>query len=451
MRLRFSQLSDLFALPRARHVGLTNYRRTRLIVSFAVLASFWCFVYALLFGFAFHLPMGSLVATLGGLSFFGLPWVLRVAPPLLAGNFLILAMFGLIAGGAYTVGGWSSPLLIWYALVPALAAMVTSARWSVFWIVVVLSHLLALFTEHLLGFVHNGLSTEERDILGCVSIIGFMTVLVNLNHIYERFEQQTLRKLRRTNRELANARDRALDASLSKTSFLANMSHEFRTPLNAIIGYSELLLEEEDPSEQMARDLKRIRSAGSHLLQLVNGLLDLSKIEAGKMEIGCESFFLGQLLDEIEGTIKLQLQKNSNRLVIDAPPNPPAMHTDVMKLKQCLLNLLSNSCKFTENGEIRVRAVPLPGNLLRLEVSDTGIGMTPEQQVKVFAPFTQADASIARKFGGTGLGLTISERYVRLLGGQLQVTSELGKGSTFSMVIPCELHPAGMLGTDEDL
>lgn len=441
--MRFSQITDLFLPPRLRRVGLTNYRRSRLIISFAVLASFWCFVYALLFAFVFHLPIGSLVATLGGLSFFGLPWVLRVTTPLIAGNFLILAMFSLIGGISYTVGGWSGPLLIWYSVVPALAAMVTNARWSVFWIISVLTHLLGLYTVHLLGFVQSGLNADDRDILGCVSIIGFMTVLVNLTHIYERFEQQTLRKLRRTNRELAGARDRALDASLAKTSFLANMSHEFRTPLNAIIGYSELMLEEENPTEEMARDLKRIRQAGSHLLQLVNGLLDLSKIEAGKMEVECQPFSLEQLLEELEGTVQPQLQKNNNRLIIDSPMNFPIMHTDVMKLKQCLLNLLSNSAKFTENGEIKLRALPLPGNLLRLEVTDSGIGMTPEQQVKVFAAFTQADASTARKFGGTGLGLTISERFVRLLGGQLQVISEPGKGSTFSMVIPCEIHPAG--------
>lgn len=207
-------------------------------------------------------------------------------------------MFGLIGSISYSIGGWSGPLLIWYSVIPALAAIVTSARWSIFWVVAVLVHLLGLYTVHLLGFVEFDLSSDQNDILSCVSIIGFMSPIAygEPHHIYERFENQTLRKLKRTNRELANARDRALEASLAEAGFLADMSHEFRTPLNAIIGYSELLLEDE-PAEMEARDLKRIRQAGSHLLQLVNGLLDLSKSEAGRMEIECQPFILENLLD----------------------------------------------------------------------------------------------------------------------------------------------------------
>jgi len=214
-----------------------------------------------------------------------IPWILRVTNPNVAGNFLILMVFGLIGSLTYSIGGFTAPLLIWYSVIPALAAVVTESRWSLLWGVVVVVDLLGLYAMELLGLSPPRLDSSDLDILSCVSIIGFMAVLYTLTQLYEDFEYQALRRLRRTNRELARARDRALEASKAKTSFLANMSHELRTPLNAIIGYSELLLEEISPEEQhLERDLKRILVSGTHLAELVNGLLDLSKAESGKIE-----------------------------------------------------------------------------------------------------------------------------------------------------------------------
>ena len=445
--MRLDKLFDQFVPIRFSRGNLTKYRKSRLIVSFSGLAVFWCLVFSTVFTFTIPVPIGAVVSVLGAACFASVPWILQATNPTVAGNFLVLMMFGLVGSVGYTLGGWSGPLLVWYSVMPALATMVTEGRWSVVWAVIVLLQLLGLYTVKLLGWLPIYISETDLDILNCVSIISFMAVLVNLTQLYENFENQTVRKLRRINRELAQARDRALEASKAKTSFVANMSHEFRTPLNAIIGYSDLILDEGSPDEQTSRDLKRIRAAGTHLLELVNGLLDLTKIEAGKMELECQEFSLDPLLEELEDTIQPILQKNGNTFRLEEPAEIPPLYTDALKLKQVLLNLLSNACKFTQNGQVTLRvsylALEKMEKLIKFEIIDTGIGMTPEQQKKVFEPFTQADASTARRFGGTGLGLTICDRFCRLLGGRLTLQSQMGQGSTFALTIPMKMRAAG--------
>jgi len=267
-----------------------------------------------------------------------------------------------------------------------------------------------------------------------------LLALLILTFLYEKFETQIIRRLQRNNRELARARDQALEASMAKSNFVANMSHEFRTPLNAIIGYSDMLLDD-NASEEQRPDLQRIRQAGAHLLKLVNGLLDLSKVEAGKMELDLNSVQLDQLFREVEDTLRPQIQQGGNRLSIDQPQPSPILVTDVLMLKQCLINLLGNAAKFTHNGLITLRA-SLSHNKLRLEVHDTGIGMTAEQMSIIFQPFTQADAGTTRKYGGTGLGLTLAKRLAQVLGGDIEVSSVPGKGSVFSMTTLLD-HSAG--------
>jgi CheY-like chemotaxis protein/two-component sensor histidine kinase len=234
-----------------------------------------------------------------------------------------------------------------------------------------------------------------------------------------------------------------MEASNAKSSFLANMSHELRTPLNAIIGYSELLLEEaEDEGDELYQpDLKKIQSAGRHLLSLINDILDLSKIEAGKIELYHEDFDIGQLIDEIVNTITPLTEKNSNRLVIETSDDLGRMYSDVTKIRQALFNLLSNASKFTEAGTIRLTATRTAANggeIVAFSVTDEGIGMTPEQLDKIFDAFTQADSSTTRNFGGTGLGLAITREFARLLGGDIAVTSEPGKGSCFTIRLPAQ-------------
>lgn len=241
--------------------------------------------------------------------------------------------------------------------------------------------------------------------------------------------------------ELAKAHEKAMEASQAKSDFLANMSHELRTPLNATIGYSELLLEEaEDRGHDMyIPDLKKIQSAGKHLLSLINDVLDLSKIEAGMIEIFLETFDVRQLIDEVSHTITPLARTNNNRFVLDCAGEFASIHSDMTRIRQMLFNLISNACKFTENGTITLEArreIGAQGGEIVISVCDEGIGMTPEQVGKVFDAFTQADASTTRNYGGTGLGLAITKNFCEMLGGSIECTSKLGKGSTFTLRLP---------------
>ncbi len=245
-------------------------------------------------------------------------------------------------------------------------------------------------------------------------------------------------------------------ANRAKSGFLANMSHELRTPLNAIIGYSEMLIEDaEDMGEDdFVADLKRIMSAGRHLLELINGVLDLSKIEAGKMELFLETFDIHAALDEIIGTVQPLVDKNENTLVTRFDENLGFMHADMTKVRQSLLNLLSNACKFTELGKVILechRESAGGRDLITFIVQDSGIGMTPEQVRKVFEPFVQADDSTTKKYGGTGLGLVITKRFSEMMGGFVDVESEAGKGTTFTLKLPADvtISPEELQPSDE--
>ncbi len=240
--------------------------------------------------------------------------------------------------------------------------------------------------------------------------------------------------------ELEVARDAAETASRTKSSFLANMSHELRTPLNAIIGYSEILQEDVAGLEQesIGGDLKKIESSGRHLLGLINDILDLSKIEAGKMEMFIEDVEIEPLLDEVRAIIQPMAEKNSNTLEFRLANNLGSIRTDRIKLKQSLLNILSNGSKFTQNGKLMLAAnrIANGGSMVQFVISDTGIGMSEEQLGRLFQAFSQADASTARKYGGTGLGLAITRNFCQMLGGDVTATSKLGEGSTFTITLP---------------
>ncbi len=241
--------------------------------------------------------------------------------------------------------------------------------------------------------------------------------------------------------ETKAARADAVESSKAKSQFLANMSHELRTPLNAIIGYSEMMREEAEDAgntENLA-DLERISSSGHYLLELISGVLDLTKIEAGRMEMNLEQFDVATLLNEVESTARPLAEKNSNQLEARELNKLGSMHSDATKIRQALLNLLSNSSKFTEQGSITLEAERRSEDeqdWLTFRVIDTGIGIEEDQLERVFAAFTQADNSTSRKYGGTGLGLSITREFCKILGGSIDVESTPGAGTTFTINLP---------------
>jgi two-component system, NtrC family, sensor kinase len=235
-------------------------------------------------------------------------------------------------------------------------------------------------------------------------------------------------------------------ASQHKSQFLANMSHELRTPLNAIIGLTEMMFTNAARfgTEKAEEPLRRVNRAGTHLLGLINQVLDLSKIEAGKLELNAEPVNLAPLLEEVAGTARQLAEQNGNRLIVEAQDSLSSLIVDPMRLRQILLNLLSNACKFTKQGEVTlsVRRAVDGHNWMEFVVADTGIGMTAKQQARLFEEFSQVDTSTARRFGGTGLGLAITRRLARMMGGDVTVRSEPGKGSVFTVRLPAGEVPA---------
>jgi CheY-like chemotaxis protein/nitrogen-specific signal transduction histidine kinase len=262
--------------------------------------------------------------------------------------------------------------------------------------------------------------------------------------VWNRRLGREVRERKRAELALAEAKEAADAANRAKSAFLANMSHELRTPMNAILGYSEMLAEdaEDQGQQEFVSDLKKINQAGTHLLALINDVLDLSKIESGKMEAFAEDIDVGALIDEVIATAQPLIDKNGNRLRIERGEHLGTAHQDLTKLRQSLFNLLSNAAKFTHEGTVTLRAEREQDrgvDWLTFAVSDTGIGIPEDRIDHVFEEFSQADNSTTRDYGGTGLGLAISRRFCRLLGGDVTLKSQPGEGSTFTIQLPAIL------------
>jgi signal transduction histidine kinase len=413
-----------------------------------------------LFHFQGKPPLPALV----GMIFTGLVWPHVAYLAARSARDTRAAEFRNLLVDSFFVGCWTAALS--FSLLPGIVmvAAVHSANLSVGGLRQAAKGLVAT----LLGILVVGIplrfgvhpdSTLPTALFCIVGILTVTTVFGYFGHLQTKRLRLAKNALAEHNKQIAEqnrlveqARQAALEAKTAaeeanqaKSAFLANMSHELRTPLNAIIGYSEMLEEDAEAAGQKSfvSDLQKIRSSGKHLLGLINDVLDLSKVEAGKMKLFLETFDVGNLVEEVTATAQPLVEKTSNRLEVRVAPDVGQIREDVTKVRQVLLNLVSNAAKFTDKGTIALevtREADVTGSWVVFRVRDTGIGMTPEQTAKLFQAFTQADGSTMRKYGGTGLGLALSRKFCVMMGGDINVVSEAGKGSTFTVRLPGDIE-----------
>ncbi len=437
-------------LPSALRKGGVDYaRRARLLIGIALSILAFNALVTIIFWFFLQerdMALASGIAALG--CALVIPF-LRVSGSVnFAGNVLLVDMWAMLhILATYLTGAHDAPVA-WVILLPVLAITICNTASGIVWTVFAALEI-GFFTwlaskngGHLMWEGQGG-----RLTLFALTHVALLALLATTAFLYEGFKDRTLERLNSANRKLAQARDRALEANRAKSVFVANMSHELRTPLNAVIGYADMLSEDVEAisPQELRADLARIKSSGKHLLRLINELLEFSRMEAGGVRLDLETFSVELLTRELVQTMENEAQKNRNTLEFEYEvPRSGVDHfrSDPTKLRQCLYNLISNACKFTHEGRIVVRLKRLLAessqgtDLAVFEVIDDGIGMTAEQLERVFEPFVQAEESIARRYGGTGLGLSLSRRLAEALGGTLEAYSKEGEGSRFVLIVP---------------
>lgn len=407
-----------------------------------------------------HVP----ILGLSILAFWAFPWALKFT-----GAYYVLALISVqnltfaTLWGSYNYGGVSSPFLPWLLMVPLLGFYYLGAgmRFRVAVIGAICVNMAGFYVTyeinqgfpehvHLSSMVGPGMIS-----IFCAAIYVSLMAVYYANVVASQSElQREVLRHKVTMAELRMAKDAAENANSAKSEFLAKMSHELRTPLNAVIGYSEMLLEDaelEGDGENIA-DLEKINKAGMHLLALVTDVLDLSKIEAGKMELYIERFDLNAFINDVASTCRPLVAKNANALEVESDANLGIVACDVTKLRQAVINLLSNAGKFTRNGQVTLAAERIregKTEYFTVSVRDTGIGIRQEDQQRLFQNFSQADANISGQYGGTGLGLALSRKLCRLMGGDISVDSRYGQGSCFTIRLPATVSDfEGLLDVD---
>lgn len=387
-------------------------------------------------------------------------WFFPLALQFLPRHYPVLALISVanlgfaILWGSYHFGGASSPFLMWFLVVPLLAFFYLGSGFKTS---------VAIFSQILIGIVAfygayrldnsfpSHIPVDQMIGVAMISLLSAATYIFLMASYYASVvdsQSELLKEIDRhqsTLEQLTVAKEDAERANNAKSEFLAKMSHELRTPLNAVLGYSEILLEdaELDGRGEEIADLQKISAAGKHLLSMVNDILDISKIEAGKTELYLEEIDLDKLITEVESTARPLAAKNTNAFSVQRDPNLGMIRVDATKLRQAIFNLLSNAAKFTQNGEITLEARRYrgaKGDEISIAVKDTGVGISEEQIQSLFSAFTQANASITAKFGGTGLGLALSKNLCRLMGGDITVKSKLGEGAVFTITLPAIVH-----------
>lgn len=392
-------------------------------------------------------------------------WPFLAALKLFPKHYNTLAMISVVnvtfavLWGSFNYGGASSPFLMWFVLTPLLAFLYLGSSWTsrIFVFAQIIVGLAAFYAIYRIDNAFpRHIPMDQMVLAGILSAFGATTYVFFMASYYSSVvdsQSELIREIERhrdTMEMLTVAKDDAERANGAKSEFLAKMSHELRTPLNAVLGYSEILLEDAEldgRGEQIA-DLQKISAAGRHLLAMVNDILDISKIEAGKMVLNIESIDLDFLIDEIEATARPLAVKNANTLTVDRATALGSINADPTKLRQAVLNLISNAAKFTQNGNITLEAQRVSdtgADWVEIAVRDTGIGISEEQRRKLFSNFTQASPKIAALYGGTGLGLALSQNICVLMGGSIQVQSELGKGSRFAIRLPATGRSTGIV------
>ncbi len=394
-----------------------------------------------------------LAAQIGAFSLF--PFLLRLFPRHYT-SLALISVFNLssaILWGSYNYGGVSSPFLMWFLVMPLLAFFYLGSN-NKTRIIIFAQIAVGLLAFYAAYWRDNSfplhIPVESMVEIGMISAFCAATYVFLMAAYYSSVvdsQSELLKEIDRhqqTMKMLTVAKDDAERANGAKSEFLAKMSHELRTPLNAVLGYSEILLEDAEldgRGEQIA-DLQKISAAGKHLLAMVNDILDISKIEAGKMDLNLEFVDLDRLVDEVESTARPLAAKNTNQFIVERDSELGTIRTDATKLRQTIFNLLSNASKFTQNGRIMLtvkRDREGGEDWVSIAVADTGVGISPEQQARLFSNFAQANPTIAAKYGGTGLGLALSQNLCRLMGGAISLQSEPGEGSCFTVRIPAGL------------